>query len=122
MGRRLGLICFLRYRSAYCEGESGVEGDEIDVFWRNQTGIGRRGDGASRFVVLSHCDVLSVIFNGTRLSLVSCRKTDLSSSCCVEMMGLAASDQSTWSSALSSGVSNRALLSRPGGEVGSVAL
>ena len=100
-----------------CESESGVEGDEIDVFWRNRTRIWGRGDGANGFVVLSPCNVLSVIFNGTRLSPVPCKETDPSSTCCVKMMGLVASDQSAWSSELSSEVSNRALLSRPGGRL-----
>ena len=107
---------------AYCEGELGVEGDEIGVFWRNQTGIGRRGDGANGFVVLSPCDALSVIFNGTRLSPRSFEKINFPYSRCVEMTGLAVPDRSTRSSALSSEVSNRALLSRTGREVGSLAL
>ena len=119
-GEAVGVGMFLRYRPTYCEGDWGVEGDGSGVLWRGRIGFGKCGDVVDGLAVLSLWDSLSVISNGIRLSMRSFERDDSLSSCCVKLMELSAPDRSTWSSALSSEVSNRALLSRPGGESGFV--
>ena len=80
----------------------------------------KRGDVLDGPAVLILWDSLSMIFNGIRLSPRSLEIDDSLSSCCVELIELSAPDRFTWSSALSSEVSNRALLLSPGGESGLV--
>ena len=97
--------------------------------------LGKCGGVIDGLVALHLWDSLSAMANGANPSLKSLERDDPGSNLgrsslspsCVDIIQsvcsaieLSAPDRSTWPSVLSSEVSNRALLSRPGGESGFV--